>query len=158
MYGVDFLVDDTGRAILLEFNPSPDVRQTGSRLDSVIGGMIEGAASLALDEPRVRPSPRSSDSGGGAPPGLLRIAPPGGACPVDIDLLPRVPLGGVDASGVALRAGDGWAPGSAGVVFDGLSQDARRAAAAARESKAAGWECVYAKIARSAQNMNVAVR
>lgn len=158
MYGVDFLVDDAGRAILLEFNPSPDVRQTGSRLDSVIGGMIQGAASLALGEPRVRPSPQSSDNGGGPPPGSLRVAPPGGACAVDIDLLPRVPLGGVDATGVALRAGDGWEPGSAGVVFDGLSHDARRTAATARESEAAGWECVYAKIARSAQNMNVAVR
>lgn len=49
LYGVDFLVDADLRVHLLEFNPSPDVKQTGSRLDWVIAGLMEGVAALAVD-------------------------------------------------------------------------------------------------------------
>ena len=63
LYGVDFLLDAGGCAVLLEFNPSPDVRQTGTRLDDVIARMIDGVATLALDAPRVV---RGGTGGGGA--------------------------------------------------------------------------------------------
>ena len=49
LYGVDFLVDDVGGLHLLEFNPTPDIRQTGDRLDFVVGALIEGMVAIAVD-------------------------------------------------------------------------------------------------------------
>ena len=49
LYGADLLVDADWHVWLLEFNPTPDVRQTGARLDGVIGSAIEGAVALAVD-------------------------------------------------------------------------------------------------------------
>jgi hypothetical protein len=50
LYGVDFLVDEAFRVSLLEFNPSPDVKQTGKRLDGIIARLLDGVVGLATDD------------------------------------------------------------------------------------------------------------
>jgi hypothetical protein len=50
LYGVDFLVDDAFRVSLLEFNPSPDVKQTGKRLDGIIARLLDGVVGLATED------------------------------------------------------------------------------------------------------------
>ncbi|CAM9797634.1 unnamed protein product [Ectocarpus sp. 12 AP-2014] len=49
-FGLDFLVDEDFHVWLLEANPGPDFKQTGSRLKPVIGGLIEGSMRLCLDD------------------------------------------------------------------------------------------------------------
>jgi len=41
VFGVDFLVDESGRAWLLEVNAFPDFRQTGDELKGLVGGLWE---------------------------------------------------------------------------------------------------------------------
>lgn len=43
------MLDADWRVILLEANPTPDIRQTGDRLDPMIASLIEGVARIALD-------------------------------------------------------------------------------------------------------------
>lgn len=49
LYGLDFLVDTDWQLYLLEANPTPDIKQTGSRLDPVISDLIEGTVRVAVD-------------------------------------------------------------------------------------------------------------
>ena len=56
LYGFDFMLDDAWRLYLLEVNPTPDIRQTGDRLDPMIGALVEGVATIALDS-RYPPPP-----------------------------------------------------------------------------------------------------
>jgi hypothetical protein len=49
-YGVDFLVDAAFRVMLLEFNPTPDLRMTGSRLDGLVGRLVDGVVAIATGE------------------------------------------------------------------------------------------------------------
>jgi tubulin--tyrosine ligase len=48
IFGVDFLVDERGRAWLLEVNAFPDFRQTGSELRGIVGGLWEGVVDVAV--------------------------------------------------------------------------------------------------------------
>jgi tubulin--tyrosine ligase len=48
VFGVDFLVDEAGRAWLLEVNAFPDFRQTGSELQGIVGGLWEGVVHVAV--------------------------------------------------------------------------------------------------------------
>jgi len=48
VFGVDFLVDEAGRAWLLEVNAFPDFRQTGEELRDVVGGLWEGVVDVAI--------------------------------------------------------------------------------------------------------------
>ena len=150
LYGVDFLLTQDGRAVLLEFNPSPDIAQTGTRLNPVIDALIEGAVRVAIDA-RVT----VDDGSGGAPVGV-RLAPPGAAAVV-VDVEPKGSAPG-GASGIVKDAGAGWAPGSSGAIFDGIDEEG--AALAARVSHAPrhhGWTLVYSKKWRMAHdNMKVA--
>ena len=43
-------MDEAFRVVLLEFNPTPDVRMTGSRLDGIIGRLIDGVVGIATGE------------------------------------------------------------------------------------------------------------
>lgn len=90
LYGVDFLVSEvdasaasaTGAAAggarhdvqqkerkyqvhLLEFNPSPDIKQTGNRLNYIIEGMADGMVSLAVDQ-RISKSTAGAGAAAGA--------------------------------------------------------------------------------------------
>lgn len=47
-YGLDFLVDDKWRVYLLEVNPGPDFKQTGSNLESVIENLMGSTIDVAL--------------------------------------------------------------------------------------------------------------
>jgi tubulin---tyrosine ligase len=47
-YGIDFLVDDAWRVHLLEVNPGPDFKQTGSKLESVIENLMGATIDVAL--------------------------------------------------------------------------------------------------------------
>ena len=42
VFGLDYLVDETGTAWLLEINAFPDFRQTGEELRGLVGGLWEG--------------------------------------------------------------------------------------------------------------------
>ncbi|PMD48426.1 tubulin-tyrosine ligase family protein-like protein [Hyaloscypha variabilis F] len=48
VFGVDFLVDESGRAWLLEVNAFPDFRQTGEELRDVVGGLWEGVVDVTI--------------------------------------------------------------------------------------------------------------
>ena len=158
LYGVDFLLDDVGNILLLEFNPSPDIKQTGTRLNNVIERMIAGLVSLVFDAPRMI----QADVKKSVAENYLRITPPsisGQAyiplsSSVDIMTMPRIPLCGVDSLGISLKAGQSWLPGSSGSIFNGLSKNAVKTA---QENKGTGWECVYAKKSKNTENMNVNV-
>jgi tubulin---tyrosine ligase len=52
LYGVDFLVDEKFYVHLLEFNPTPDVKQTGDRLDYIIENLTEDMFRKCVD-PRI---------------------------------------------------------------------------------------------------------
>lgn len=65
LYGLDFLVDEAWRLLLLEANPTPDIRQSGSRLDPVIADLLEGAVRIGVDG-------RFPPPAGAAPPPPLR--------------------------------------------------------------------------------------
>jgi tubulin---tyrosine ligase len=47
-YGIDFLVDDGWHVHLLEVNPGPDFKQTGSKLESVIENLMGATIDVAL--------------------------------------------------------------------------------------------------------------
>lgn len=48
VFGVDFLVDEGGRAWLLEVNAFPDFRQTGEELRGIVGGLWKGVVDVAV--------------------------------------------------------------------------------------------------------------
>lgn len=48
IFGLDFLVDVDFRVYLLEVNPGPDFKQTGTRLKRVIGQLFEQCIELVL--------------------------------------------------------------------------------------------------------------
>ncbi len=48
IFGVDFLLDRTGHAWLLEVNAFPDFKQTGEDLKGVIAGLFEGVVDVAV--------------------------------------------------------------------------------------------------------------
>jgi tubulin--tyrosine ligase len=49
LYGVDFMVDEDFNVWLLELNPGPDFKQTGSRLNSVIRDLMADTLSIVTD-------------------------------------------------------------------------------------------------------------
>ena len=138
------------RAVLLEFNPCPDVRQTGDRLDGLIGGMLEGLLQVALDE-RV--------AGGQPPPGEVELGahisltPEGGGAGVRVCTAPRR-AGGMDAGGVVARAAlPVWFPGCSGCALP-VQLPARPRHA---QHHSSGFDCVYSKLWPSAHNALVSV-
>ncbi|TAQ87186.1 hypothetical protein B7494_g4498 [Chlorociboria aeruginascens] len=48
VFGLDFLVDEKGKAYLLEINAFPDFRQTGGELRDLVGGLWEGVVEIAV--------------------------------------------------------------------------------------------------------------
>ncbi|KAK8098625.1 tubulin-tyrosine ligase PBY1 [Apiospora kogelbergensis] len=48
VFGLDFLVDATGTAFLLEVNSFPDFKQTGDELNGLVQGLWEGVMALAV--------------------------------------------------------------------------------------------------------------
>jgi tubulin---tyrosine ligase len=48
VFGLDFLVDEQGKAWLLEVNAFPDFGQTGDELKSLVGGLWEGVVDCAV--------------------------------------------------------------------------------------------------------------
>ncbi|CZT07943.1 related to pig tubulin-tyrosine ligase [Rhynchosporium agropyri] len=48
VFGLDFLVDETGVAWLLEVNAFPDFKQTGEELSGLIGGLWNGIVGIAV--------------------------------------------------------------------------------------------------------------
>lgn len=48
VFGLDFLIDESGTAWLLEVNAFPDFRQTGDDLSNVIGGLWKGVVDVAI--------------------------------------------------------------------------------------------------------------
>jgi len=48
IFGVDFLVDATGKAWLLEVNAFPDFKQTGEEFKGVVGGLFESVVDVAV--------------------------------------------------------------------------------------------------------------
>jgi len=66
LYGVDFMVDETFKVSLLEFNAGPDFGQTGQRLkEKAIRPLIQGMTSVILQ--KIFPSLASLDSQNDAP-------------------------------------------------------------------------------------------
>jgi hypothetical protein len=55
-FGIDFLVNDDWQVYLLEVNPGPDFKQTGSRLQTVIENLMNATIDVALS-PSTRESP-----------------------------------------------------------------------------------------------------
>lgn len=49
VYGVDFMVDEDFNVWLLEFNPGPDFKQTGSRLNGVIRDLMADTLNIVTD-------------------------------------------------------------------------------------------------------------
>lgn len=47
-YGIDFMIDSSWRVYLLEVNPGPDFKQTGSKLESVIENLMASTIDVAL--------------------------------------------------------------------------------------------------------------
>jgi tubulin--tyrosine ligase len=48
IFGLDFLVDEQGKAYLLEVNAFPDFRQTGEELKGLVGGLWEGVVDVVV--------------------------------------------------------------------------------------------------------------
>lgn len=48
IFGLDFLVDDRGKAWLLEVNAFPDFKQTGEELSALVAGLWEGVVDVAV--------------------------------------------------------------------------------------------------------------
>jgi tubulin---tyrosine ligase len=59
LYGLDFLVTSDWGLALLEANPTPDIRQTGGRLDGVIADLLEGVVRTCVDR-RFPPPPAAA--------------------------------------------------------------------------------------------------
>lgn len=49
-YGLDFMVDEKWHVYLLEVNPGPDFRQTGSRLTSIIEDLMGSTIDVAFND------------------------------------------------------------------------------------------------------------
>ena len=47
-FGLDFIVDDNWNVFLLEVNPGPDFKQTGSKLSPVIENLMGSTIDIAL--------------------------------------------------------------------------------------------------------------
>jgi hypothetical protein len=155
LYGVDFLLDDAAAPVLLEFNPTPDVAQTGARLDGVIAALTEAVAREALDA-RCAPAPR----GAAAAAGSIVIAPPGGAPALAVRTAPRAAPGAARAgagAGAIAGAGADWAPGCSGADHPALDAGGRAAAAAARARGDSGMEHVYSRLWPMAHGGHVCV-
>ena len=43
-------MDADFRVVLLEFNPPPDLRMTGARLDGLVGRLVDGVVAIATGE------------------------------------------------------------------------------------------------------------
>jgi tubulin--tyrosine ligase len=56
-YGLDFMVDDQWQVYLLEVNPGPDFKQTGSRLQSAIENLMGSTIDIVFHD---KLSPRAS--------------------------------------------------------------------------------------------------
>jgi tubulin---tyrosine ligase len=54
-YGLDFLVDDAWNVYLLEGNPGPDFKQTGDRLQGVIGRLMQRTIEIVFEESKDTP-------------------------------------------------------------------------------------------------------
>jgi hypothetical protein len=157
LYGVDFLVREDWVPVLLEFNPTPDVRQTGDRLDGMIGTLFEGLVTLALDTRRVTTEggaekEKETDKG-------LTVDPGDGGVPVTINTEPRVPVGGCQSNGV-VNVIPQWVPGCSGAPLPfslppGCPQTPPQHA---QEGPAhTGWDCVYSKKWAAAHNATVRI-
>jgi len=48
VFGLDFMVDESGTTWLLEVNAFPDFRQTGEELSGLVGGLWEGVVDVAV--------------------------------------------------------------------------------------------------------------
>lgn len=48
LFGLDYLVDEQGKAYLLEVNAFPDFRQTGKDLKGLVGGLFEEVVEVAI--------------------------------------------------------------------------------------------------------------
>lgn len=55
VYGLDFLVDEDFGVHLLEVNPGPDFKQTGSRLQGIIAQLWEEIFQIVLDSGLIHP-------------------------------------------------------------------------------------------------------
>lgn len=65
LFGLDFLVTEDFQVVLLEVNCRPDVKQTGSRLGTIIDDLMEGTVQLAVDaHPTVAPAARAWQDAG----------------------------------------------------------------------------------------------
>lgn len=62
-YGLDFVVDDRWQVYLLEVNPGPDFKQTGTRLEGAIENLMASTIDVALTDTPPRPHPRPSKIG-----------------------------------------------------------------------------------------------
>jgi tubulin--tyrosine ligase len=113
LYGVDFLVDAGMRLVLLEFNPSPDIKQTGSRLGGMMSRMVSGAIEVAVDrrvtavEQRRRrgppPAPSSEHARSYGPPSQCEAhGCIDDATVVEVDVLPPPPPPGCVTDGCAI--------------------------------------------------------
>jgi tubulin--tyrosine ligase len=132
LYGVDFLVDAAMRPWLLEFNPTPDIRQSGARLDGIIGAMLEGLVQLAVDR-RVR---RVVPPGGGGGAGVLQ--PDARAPGVEVEVEVGASGCGVVGALPAWRPGCSGAPLPASAAVEPLPLEGSA-------WDASGWDCVYEK-------------
>ena len=138
LYGVDFLVDAGMRPFLLEFNPTPDVKQSGARLDGVIGAMLEGLVQLAVDR-RVRRVVPPGGGGGGGSGGVLQ--PDARAPGVEVDTAIPAGRGGV------VEDLPEWRPGCSGAP---LPASAAVAPLQGGRWDPSGWDLVYEKFWPSA--------
>jgi tubulin--tyrosine ligase len=126
-YGVDFLVDDHFNVVLLEFNPSPDIKQTGSRLDHVIDGMVDGLVAVAVDR---RLAPTTDEAGNKS---------------YKLNVEPAVPTGGTFANGVVCDLTT-FAPHAADKVWQReKGRLVRGPIAASAQDSGDGWQMVYSK-------------
>ncbi len=159
LYGVDFLVglSEGGEwvPVVLEFNPTPDVRQTGTRLDGVIGALLEGVLQLALDG-RVRPLPQGCCA---APHGSLAVHPSRGLGPaVVVDTLPRPPTSGAGVdNGLVQQCAPSWYPGCSGAPLPFALPPAEGGRKDICTHHSSGFDCVYTKYWPSAHNSLVRV-
>lgn len=126
LYGVDFIVDESFNTWLLEFNPSPDIKQTGDRLGWVIEGMVEGAVQVAVDR-RVKPVQQANAQC------CEEHGQPDGACLIDVDVEPAVPC----ASTGMRVAKEGYVMPSGQAFVDPSTVPAK--------VDSSGWDMVYTR-------------
>jgi hypothetical protein len=149
LYGVDFLVDAGMRPWLLEFNPSPDIKQSGARLDGVIGTMLEGLVQLAVDRRVQRVVPPGGDAGGG---GCVLLQPDANAPGVEVDAVIPAGCGGV------VEALPAWRPGCSGAPLPASAAVVSPPQLEAGAWDPSGWDLVYEKHWPGAHAMSVRVQ